>query len=138
MIYEALASKLSRDNVFMDVDSIPLGADFVEILEGWVNECEILLALIGKDWIAARDPTTKRRRLDNANDFVRIEIRRALERGIPVVPILLDRAPMPAVDKLPEDIQKLVRRQAEFVEHRTFKTDVARLIAKLGLKRPRG
>ena len=132
-IYQAFAQKLSRDHVFMDIDSIKPGTDFVDILEGWVNQCEILLALIGPDWLDARDPKSERRRLDNENDFVRIEIRRALTRGIPVVPVLLDRAAMPDASELPKDLRKLVRRQAEFVEFRTFDTDVARLIGRLGL-----
>jgi len=64
---------------------------------------------------------------------VRIEIRKALQRGIPVVPVLLDGAPMPDASKLPKDISMLARRQAEFIEFRTFDSDVARLINKLRL-----
>jgi hypothetical protein len=77
------------------------------------------------------------RRLDNSNDFVRIEIREALTWGIPVVPILLDAAPMPNPADLPEDIRELVRRQAAFVEFRTFDANVERLIGKLDIKRQR-
>ncbi|MGH6814971.1 MAG: SUMF1/EgtB/PvdO family nonheme iron enzyme, partial [Hyphomicrobiaceae bacterium] len=135
MIYTAFRQVLPRESVFMDVDSVPPGADFVDILEGWVDECNILLALIGPGWIAATDPKTGRPRLVNPNDFVRIEIRKALVRGIPVVPVLLDGTPMPDADLLPDDMRKLVRRHAEFVEFRTFDTDVERLIKKLGLGR---
>jgi hypothetical protein len=117
----------------MDIDSIPPGADFVEVLEGWVAKCDVLLALIGPSWINALDPKSGRRRLDNPMDFVRIEIREALTRGIPVVPTLLDGAPLPSPEELPEDMQKLVRRQAEVVDFRTFGPDVERLIKKLGL-----
>ncbi len=74
MVYTAFTDVLARDNVFMDIDSIPPGADFVAILEGWVGQCEILLALIGTGWVGAADPRTGRRRLDNPHDFVRIEI----------------------------------------------------------------
>jgi hypothetical protein len=132
-IYKALRNVLTPENVFMDIDSIPLGADFVEILGGWVNQCEVLLALIGPAWLAANDPASNQRRLENVNDFVRVEIRQALRRGIPVVPVLLDRAPMPDPTQLPEDIRNLVRRQAEFLEFRTFDTDLARLIKRLEL-----
>lgn len=132
-IYRALTQVLPREQVFMDVDSIPPGADFVDVLEAWVDQCDILLALIGSGWVEAKDPKTGRRRLENTNDFVRIEVRKALHRGIPVVPVLLDGAPIPDTDRLPEDLQRLTRRNAEFVEHRTVDTDVDRLIRKLGL-----
>ncbi|MBU2580877.1 MAG: SUMF1/EgtB/PvdO family nonheme iron enzyme [Alphaproteobacteria bacterium] len=139
-IYRSLTQVLPRDNVFMDVDSIPPGADFVDVLEGWVNECDILLALIGSGWIDAMDPKAGRRRLENPNDFVRIEVRKALERGIPVVPVLLDGAPIPDSDRLPDDLKMLTRRNAEFVEHRTVDNDVERLIRRLGLTKdaPKG
>lgn len=132
-IYRSLTQVLPRDHVFMDLDSIPPGADFVDVLEGWVDECDILLALIGSGWIDAMDPKTARRRLENPNDFVRIEVRKALERGIPVVPVLLDGAPIPDAERLPDDLKKLTRRNAEFVEHRTVDSDVERLIRRLGL-----
>jgi hypothetical protein len=67
------------------------------------------------DWIDATDPKTGRRRLDNPSDFVRIEIGEALARGIPVVPVLLDGAPMPDIHLLSDDLRELVDRQAEFV-----------------------
>src|SRR4051812_14372865 len=89
-LYEALARTLPRNQVFMDIDSIPPGADFVEILSSWVDECDILLALIGPGWIGTADSRTGQPKLQNPEDFVRIEIREALLRGIPVVPILLE------------------------------------------------
>ena len=104
-------------------------------MEQQVGACEIVLALVGPGWIANTDPKTGERRLDNPKDFVRIEICAALSRGIPVVPVLLDGAPMPKMDQLPEDMRMLVRRQAEFVEYRTFDTDVDRLIRRLGLSK---
>ena len=132
-VYAAFQQVLPREDLFMDIDSIPPGADFVNVLEGWVDQCDILLALIGSGWASANDPKTGRRRLENPNDFVRIELREALARNIPVVPVLLDGAPMPNLDDLPDDIKTLVRRQAEFVEYRTFDADINRLIKKLGL-----
>jgi hypothetical protein len=131
MVYNAFRAVLPRESIFMDVDSIPLGADFVEVLEGWVERCEVLVALIGSGWADAIDPKTSRKRLENDTDFVRIEIRQALKRGIPVVPVLLDGTPMPEPEDLPDDLKKLVRRQAEFVDFRTFDADVERLIKKL-------
>ena len=140
MIYAAFCKAIPKDDVFMDVDSIRPGANFRKILKDWVNQCEVLLALIGPGWIDARDPKTKGRRLDSESDYVRIEIGEALARNIPVVPVLIDDAPMPDVYQLPDDLEGLVDRQAEFVEYRTFDADVKRLIKKLRLRgrvRPR-
>jgi hypothetical protein len=136
-LHDALLKALPAEHVFMDIDSVPLGADFVNILEGWVDKCDILMALIGPHWTEAIDPKTNKRRLDSSDDFVRIEIRQALRREIQVVPVLLDLPTMPSAENLPEDIRKLVRRQAALVEFRTFDTDVKRLIRKLGIKRQR-
>jgi hypothetical protein len=133
MIHEAFAQEVSRENVFMDVDSIPPGANFRKLLKDWVAQCDVLLALIGPDWINATDPLTGKRRLENPSDFVRIEISEALARDIPVAPILLDGAPLPDADQLPGDLKELCDRQAEFIEFRTFDTDVQRLIKKLRL-----
>jgi hypothetical protein len=133
MIHEAFCHVLSREDVFMDVDSIPPGANFRKILGDWVGKCDVLLALVGPGWIDATDGKTGRRRLDNPSDFVRIEIGEALARDIPVVPVLIDGAPMPNIDLLTDDLKGLVDRQAEVVEYRTFEADVEGLIKKLGL-----
>jgi putative ABC transport system substrate-binding protein len=117
----------------MDIDSIPVGVDFVEFLESWVDRCDIMLALIGAGWADGIDPKTGRRRLENPDDFVRIEVRKGLTRGIPVVPILLDGAEPPDAAQLPDDLRRLIRRNAEFIDHRTVDTDVDRLIRRLRL-----
>jgi uncharacterized protein (DUF2252 family) len=136
MIHAAFCQVIPRHHVFMDVDTIMPGANFRQIIQGWVNQCEVLLALIGPGWVDAGEPKANRRRLDNPSDFVRVEIREALTRGISVVPVLLDGTPMPNIDQLPNDLKELVDRQAEFVEYRTFDSDVAQLIRKLGLAAP--
>lgn len=134
-VYDAFVHALPPDTVFMDVDSIPPGADFVEILEGWVQQCDVLLALIGPNWLNSIDPRTGLRRVDSPDDFVRIEVRGALERRIPVVPVLLDATEMPTTAELPDDIKALRRRHAEFVDFRTFDADVQRLIKRLKMGR---
>jgi TIR domain-containing protein len=131
-IYRALTRVLPRGHVFMDVDTMPLGENFVEILEDWVDQCDVVLALIGAGWITATDPKTGRPRLANSHDFVRTELRRALGRKIPVVPVVLDGAALPEPGSLPDDIRELVLRHAEFVDFRTFDADVDRLMRKLG------
>jgi TIR domain len=75
-IYGALKRVLPPDHVFMDTEIIPIGVDFIEYLEGWVDRCDIMLVLIGPGWADAIDPKTGRRRLENPDDFVRIEVRK--------------------------------------------------------------
>jgi TIR domain len=133
MIYEAFLRRMPRENVFMDIDTIPLGVNFVKVLEGWVEQCEVLLVLMGEDWANSTDPKTGKRRLDNPKDFVRVEIRGALTRDIPVVPVMLDGAEIPDEHQLPDDIKGLLSRNAEFVEYRNFDADVQRLLKKLGV-----
>lgn len=136
-IYHALLKVLPKNEVFMDTGGIIRpGVDFVEELASWVDKCDLLLALIGAHWLDAKDPRTGKRRLDDENDFVRVEVGEALRRKIPVVPVILDGARMPEASELPPDLATLIRRQAEFVEFRTFDTDVARLIDRLGLTVP--
>jgi formylglycine-generating enzyme required for sulfatase activity len=132
-IHKAFCQVLPHEHVFIDIDTIPPGSNFRKILKDWVDECDVLLALIGPGWINAIDPKTNVRRLDNPNDFVRIEIGEALARDIPVVPVLIDGTPMPDVDLLPNGLKELIDRMAEFVEYRTFDADVERLIKKLRL-----
>jgi hypothetical protein len=132
-IYKAFEQVVPRENIFMDIESIPLGADFRKTLKSWVDQCNVLLALIGPGWLDSVDPETGEQRLKNPADFVRIEISQALARDIKVVPVLLDGAPMPEADALPEELKELVYRHAEFVKYEHFDDDVARLIRKLGL-----
>jgi hypothetical protein len=129
-IYDALQqSKLY--SVFIDIDSIPPGANFRETILAQIERCDVLLALLGVNWISVVNKKLGERKLDDPDDFVRIEIGAALNRGIPVVPVLLDDAILPEKDQLPDDLRGLLDRQAEFVNFRTFATDVKRLMAKL-------
>jgi TPR repeat protein len=126
LIYDRLAQRLQRDNVFFDVDNIEPGVDFFEILSERVGKCDALVAVIGKSWISAADKDN-RRRLDDPDDFVRIEIEAALERGVRVIPVLIDGAAMPRASDLPDSLKKLVRRQYVEVSHSRFDSDVERL-----------
>src|SRR5215471_16956680 len=116
----------------MDIDTIVLGLDFVEAIQDAVGSCDVLLAVIGRQWLTSTDrPSTdrrRRRRLDNPEDFVRLEIMTALERRIRVIPVLVGGASMPKSTELPDVLQPLARRQALVVgDH--FHPDVDRLIA---------
>jgi len=130
-IFDRLEAKFGRDHVFMDIDSIPFGVDFHEFLSKQVGRAETVLALIGHDWADVRDEASNRR-LDNPDDFVRIEIEAALSRGIPLGAVLIDGAPMPRPEQLPESMRTLTRRNAAFVDSgRDFNTHMNRLIADL-------
>jgi TIR domain len=109
----------------MDVDSIPLGLNFVKSLQEGVAKCTVLLAIIGPDWLFDKDG---RPRLDDPNDFVRIQIAAALQREIPVIPILLEGTTIPSSDQLPKDLQELSQRQGIDVRSRTFHKGTDRLI----------
>ena len=112
----------------MGVDSIEPGLDFVSILEEWVTSCDVLLALIGPRWLESADQDGQLR-LQDPNDFVRIEIRSALEHGQRVILVLVDDAKMPRADQLPEDLRALGRRNAALLSHDRFGADVGKLIA---------
>jgi formylglycine-generating enzyme required for sulfatase activity/cytochrome c2 len=120
-----------RRDIFIDVDNIPVGVDFIQHLDAKVSECDVLLALIGPGWSGAGGGA---RRLDDPKDFVRIEIASALKRGIPVAPILLDGAPMPKESELPDDLKPLARRNAAEIRRTTFDSDAERMIRGLNLK----
>ncbi len=120
-----------QTDIFIDVDNIPAGVDFIAHLEDRVAECDVLLAVIGPDWMDLRDPQTGARRLDNPNDLVRIEVATALKRDIPVVPVLLDGVGVPPSELLPEDLRALSRRNGIPVRHESFEHDVARLVERL-------
>ena len=129
-LFDPLERTFRRKALFMDVDSIAPGQDFVSILEARVAECDVLLALIGRGWLTAIDEAG-RRRLDNAEDFVRIEIATALAQTKRVIPVLIDDVPMPRSEDLPEVLKPLVRRQATRLSHDRFKADSDRLIRTL-------
>ncbi|TXH67423.1 MAG: toll/interleukin-1 receptor domain-containing protein [Thiothrix sp.] len=111
MLAERLEDVFGPDSVFIDVDAIPLGVDFREYLNQAVAKSELMLALIGNDWLTVKNAQGLRR-LDDPADFVRIEIEAALKRSIPVVPVLLEQARMPLEAELPPSLQSLAFRNA--------------------------
>lgn len=131
-IYDRLVRDFGERNIFKDVDNIPFGVDFVDYLDNQIKECTVLLVVIGPKWIDAVDERG-RRRLDDPNDFVRIEIEAALRRNILVVPLLVSGAVMPYAEDLPESLQPLTRRNGiEIRPDPDFHYDMTRLIKRLG------
>ena len=106
-----LVEDLGDDVVFLDIDDIPPGSDFVEVIESALSEADVLLALIGPRWITAEN-SHGRRRLEDPMDYVRLEVGTALRRDIRVIPILVGGSDMPTQDQLPPDLEGLVRRNA--------------------------
>lgn len=126
---DALVDKFGPSSVFMDVDTIEPGVDFVEEIDRAVGHCDVLIALIGPQWLGAAD--SKGRRLDDPNDLVRLEIETALERKIRVIPALVGGAEMPNQDQLPGVLASLARRNAFELSDRRFRSDVQMLFATL-------
>ena len=130
-LHDRLAQTFGSDNLFMDVDNIPVGRDFADYLNGQVAACDAMLTVIGPNWLTAKDENGQRR-LDNPEDFVVIEIGVALARNISVVPVLVDGARMPKASELPDSLKPLVRRQAVEMRHAHFGKDAEALIARMG------
>lgn len=131
-IHDRLVRDFGAGNVFKDIDNIPFGVDFVDHLDHEVEKCSVLFAVIGPDWLTAAADDGGRR-LDDPHDFVHIEIASALRRKIPVVPILVDGARVPAAGDLPDDLKPLARRNGIRIRHDPdFHNDMSRLLSRLG------
>jgi hypothetical protein len=131
-IYDRLVQHFSRDTVFKDVDSIPLGIDFRQHLEGALSQCRVLLAVMGERWSGTNEATATRR-IDDPSDHVRLELELALARNIPVIPVLVRSFSIPAPDKLPQSLQSLAYRNGINVRpDPDFHGDMDRLIKGIG------
>lgn len=130
-LFGQLEQNFSRDQLFIDVDHIAPGLDFVAVLDDQVAQCDVMLAMIGRGWLDAKDAAGQRR-LDDADDFVRVEIASALRRGKRVIPVLVNEAAMPRATELPEELKPLARCNAVRLTHERFRADTLALIK--GLK----
>jgi hypothetical protein len=126
---DQLRAHFGTQVIFIDIESIEPGRDFVEAIENAVVSCKILLAVIGQQWVTCANEYG--RRLDDPKDFVRLEIAAALKRGIRVIPVLVQGAAMPREQDLPDDIAPLARRQAWEVSDIRWNQDVGKLIEKI-------
>lgn len=135
-IYDRLAERFGKEVIFRDVDTIPLGVDFRVQIEQMVGRCNVLLAIIGPDWIKVTD-IAGGRRLDDPMDFVRLEIESALVRKIPVIPLLVRGAEMPQENKLPVQLKDLAYRNGIPIRRDPdFHNDLNRLIDGLATQLP--
>jgi hypothetical protein len=132
---EALERRLGPGSVFRDVLDIPPGEDFVAAIRERLAGAQAVVVLIGPRW--AGNETPGKRRIDDAGDFVRLEVAVALESSARVVPVLLPGAQMPAEADLPEPLKPLARRNAMGLSDAHWDADIARLADALGLPRRR-
>lgn len=126
-LYDHLLKQFKAHDIFMDVQNIEPGADFVQVLEDAVSACDIFIAMIGPHWLTLKNEEGERR-LDEWNDFVRIEIETALKQGKVVIPILVGGGKMPNPNHLPESIESFSRRNAISLTHSRFGSDVEDLV----------
>jgi Domain of unknown function (DUF6777)/TIR domain len=125
-LHDRLAARLGEDRVFMDVDSIKPGENWIEAISNALAKCGLMLVLIGDQWGQARidrDAPT-----GDTDDYVRLEIDAAFDRGIPIIPVLLEETVMPRHADLPDTLVKLSNLQAIRVRHDTFRSDAASLL----------
>ncbi|MCA8901155.1 MAG: toll/interleukin-1 receptor domain-containing protein [Hyphomonas sp.] len=136
-VYEALRGYVAdpQTDIFYDLDSMTIGRNFRDRIDEAVEQCDILIAMIGRGWLTEVDDVTGARRLDQGNDFVRLEIAAALKRDIPVVPVLVDGTQMPQAEDLPEDIRELSFRHGVRLRPDSFAHDIGTMISGLGLNK---
>jgi hypothetical protein len=133
-LYDRVVARVGSDQVFMDISAIGPGKDFTEEIERAIGSCDILLALIGKDWLDSED--REGRRLEHPDDLVRFEIATALRNpGVRVIPVLIEGARMPAAGQLPADLQTLARRNAFELRDEHWRHDVDRLLDEVAPRR---
>jgi hypothetical protein len=129
-LFDDLAMHFGENSVFMDVVGIEPGRDFRRVIDEHVASCGVLLAVIGKVWLDAKDESGQLR-LEDPMDFVRLEIASALKRDIPVIPVLVRGASIPRADQLPPDLAELAFRNGVELTHARWDSDVQVLIKAL-------
>jgi hypothetical protein len=127
---DRLETAFGADRVFRDVDSIGSGADFQAALERAIGSASVVLAIVGVRWVDARD-AAGRRRLEDPQDMVRRELEAALAAGVPIIPVLVEGARMPAAEALPSSLAAFARCQAITLDDEGWRDDTQRLVALL-------
>jgi TPR repeat protein len=126
-VCDRLRDRFGTENVFRDIDSIDAGEDFTRVIEQTMTGCVVCLAIIGRHWLSADDDKGQLR-LVHARDLVRVEIATALERGIRVIPVLVEGAKMPGAGQLPGLLERLANLNAIEVSDRWFDRDIEELL----------
>lgn len=129
-LYDRLVTQFGRSNVFIDVDTIELGLDFAEVIDESLSQCKVMIVIIGKQWLQVADENGDLR-INNPDDYVRLEIEKALNSQTRVIPILVEGASVPKSSQLPESLAALARRNGIAMSHASFGSDAERLIETL-------
>lgn len=132
---DSLASYFGDDRVFRDIEDIAGGANFGDVIDETLGAADAVVVLIGKGWLSASD-SRGNRRLDDPDDWVAKEIAAALEKGLPIYPVLLEDTPMPRASELPETLWPLTRYNAVSISDNRWQADVARLAKIVALDIP--
>jgi hypothetical protein len=127
-LYDFLSQAFPENKVFMDIDAIDPGEDFIEAINATLTESRVVIAVIGPNWSNVTDKVGKRR-LDNPDDYVVRELSTALESSARVIPVLVGGAEMPRTEVLPHRLQSLARRNAIEISDTRFVSDAGRLSA---------
>lgn len=133
-LLDHLSATFGAKGVFMDIDAIRRGDRFADTLNSRLKAADVLLAVIGKQWLTLRNDADERR-LDAADDWVCTEIAHGLEAGLLVIPVLVGGATLPSLADLPQSIRLLAGRQKADVHDGTFREDVAALCADIKRRR---
>jgi len=123
-LYDALSARYGPSHIFVDIDHIDPGEDFVKALDTAISKCGVLLVVIGKQWA---DPNGLGQRLRDPNDFVRLEVAAGLQRDVQVIPVLVQGVSMPSAAQLPPDLHGLTQRNAFELSDTRWRDDVMRL-----------
>lgn len=130
-IHRELVAHFGPNQIFMDVDTIPAGHDFRQVLRNAVTSCDVMVAVIGSKWVSAVDASGQQRIMQDG-DYIRLEVGAALERDIPVIPLLIGKTPLPELNQLPPDLANLRYRHAmEIRPGRDFDSDLRRLVTEI-------
>jgi TIR domain len=130
-LYDRLVLKFGREKVFIDVDTIELGLGFTEAIDRSLSQCKVMIVIIGKSWLHVTDEEGEAR-LDNPDDYVRVEIEKALTSSTRMIPVLVEGATVPKSAQLPQSLSPLARRNGISMSHASFASDAERLIETLG------
>jgi hypothetical protein len=125
-LYNELQKYFSKEQIFKDFNTILPGDDFVVSIDNALRKCDVLIVIIGKTWLDIKD-TIGKRRLEDPDDFVRLEVATALSRNIQVIPVLFDDVPMPRPEELPDNMKSLCRRQFVDIDSKRFDDDIRKL-----------
>ncbi len=123
-LFERLKQVYGADRLFLDVEGIEPGADAFEVVIRRIAESKALLVIIGSRWLEIDRRGV--RRIDNANDYVRVELDEALKKQMLIIPILIQNAKMPTEEELPKTLRRLASRNVIRITHDQFQSDQLR------------